>query len=77
MAQDTGIKTKEWMLLVFIAVCTVLVVVIWYQGLTSGREEPAGYVRPTADFEISEDAYEIWNVTQEPSLPTPTPTPGS
>jgi len=77
MAQTTGIKPKEWLLLIFIAFCTVLVVVIWYQGFTSGEEETAGFVRPTANFEISEDAYENWNVTQAPGSSTPTPTPDS
>lgn len=77
MAQETGIKPKEWLLLVFVAICTILVVAIWYQGFTSGGEEAAGFVRPTADFEISEDAYENWNATQEPSSLTPTPTPDS
>ena len=69
--KSSSIKPKEWLLLSFVALCVVLVGLIWYQGLTDQGGGAPGYVRPTADFELEEADYENWN------NPSETPTEGS
>lgn len=73
MAQDSRIKPKEWLLLFFVAICTLLVVVIWWEGIFADGDNTADFIRPTANFEIDEDAYENWNITEEPASLTPSP----
>ena len=71
MAQTRTVKPREWLLLAFIAICLVLVGLIWWEGMASNTDDTPGFVRPTAAFEVDDEAYEQWNT--EPETPAPTP----
>ncbi|MDZ7845187.1 MAG: hypothetical protein U5K99_10355 [Anaerolineales bacterium] len=68
--QKSRIKPKEWLLLFFVITCVILVFLIWGEAIFLEEKDAPAFVRPTADFEINDDAYENWNATP----PTPTPT---
>jgi hypothetical protein len=74
MAQTKSIKSKEWLLLLFVAVSVVLVILVWWEGIQPGGEETPGFVRSTAVFEVDEDAYENWNAPEITATPTAYPT---
>ena len=72
-----GLKIKEWLLLVFVFLCVILILLVWWEGLSGQGENPPGFMRPTTDFEFDEDAYQDWNAAEESpeSEGTATPTP--
>ena len=70
-----GMKIKEWLLLTFVSLCVILILLVWWEGLYGEPEDRAGFVRPTTEFEIDEDAYENWNASRETTEPALTITP--
>jgi hypothetical protein len=73
MAQSTNIKPKEWLLLIFVGLCVVLVILVWWEGITPGGNEEPGFVRATAVFEIDDEAYENFNAPEITATPTDQP----
>lgn len=74
MAQIKTIKPKEWLLLLFVAVCVVLVVLVWWEGMQPGGEDTPGFVRSTAVFEVDDGAYQNWNTPEITATPAADPT---
>ena len=70
-----GLKIKEWLLLAFVSLCVILILLVWWEGLYGEDQGRAGFVRPTTEFEIDEEAYEDWNASQETMEPARTATP--